>query len=211
MTDLGDSNLAAAAITTQIAIIVILVIGAFLIWRAEQRIPYYKKAKGTDATAFGWVLLLLLLFTLVPLVFSQGFASTWSPVFGGLHVPTFPTSTAVKAMFILDIIGLSVIMYYTGGSRESAFSPLLFVIPALALFLRQSFTAVLVYTGILFVCFWCLLYNSRMPPSFNVNDAEQREAVLAADKRAYWLITLLTMGLTTLVAFIADPRWISAT
>jgi hypothetical protein len=207
----ADANIAVAALITQLLMTVIMIVGAFLIWTAEQRIPYYRKAKGPDAKTFGWVILLVVVFTIVPLILADAIVALWAPVFAGVHVPTVPTATAIEAMFVVDILGIATLVYQTGGSRMSAFSPLLFVLPALALFLQQSFRSVIFLSVLLFFAFWLLMRRNRLPASYTTKDVDELAAVERADGWAFWWITLLTLALTTIVAFIADPRWVRPT
>lgn len=195
---------------TPVLLVAIMVSGAFILWNAEQRLPAHRRGRGPDTATFGWLLSAVLLFTVVPLMLTDAFASTWKTVYVGLTTPSVSVTTAMRMMFFADIIAIAILIYQTGGSRTSAFGPVFFIVPALALFLHQSFAQVLVYSGLLFGLFWIQLHSARSPAMDTVEDDESRLRLQRADTLAYWWITFASLMLRTLVAFVADPRWIRA-
>jgi hypothetical protein len=71
-------------------------------------------------------------------VFTRDFYAVWSPILGDVSLRTLPREDGLLAVFSLDILAVSFLMAGTGGAKDSPFTSVLFLIPALGIFLRES-------------------------------------------------------------------------
>jgi uncharacterized membrane protein YesL len=92
--------------------------------------------------------LLVALVTIAILLISDDLYSVWSPMFSGVGINTIPTEKAIGIVFIMDLGLTGWLMYATGGSRDSPFTPAIFTLPALAIFLRLPTSMFLTYAAI---------------------------------------------------------------
>lgn len=136
------------------------------------------------------------LVTLAPLAFSQDFVLLSKPAFGDVSLPALPREDAFLIVFLLDIIGAGLLMGLTGGAKDSPFSAVLFALPALSIFLRETPTRFFFYTGLAVALF--LLFPR---PNAAGN------AVLENPKHilAFQLVTLGCLALSSLVGYATRP------
>ena len=195
MTDaITATNITAAAIVTHAGLAGIMFVGAVrLLWSGEG--DSYRTERSP--TGLAWVILPLFLIGLAALLLSSDYSAIWRPVFGYANPPVLPTGTAVLMMFACDILLISILVGTTGGSRESPFQALYFVIPALAIFLREPFWRVTSYTIAVIALFRIQLSSVPRHPS----DLEAR-----AERMAYAWVSVLGVSLTTLVGYVTRPR-----
>jgi len=130
------------------------------------------------------------------LVFSDDFVHLTKPAFGDIDFPTLPKHYSFPIVFTLDILGAGVLMGITGGSRDSPFSAVLFSLPALSIFLRESPTSFFTYTALTVVMF---LFFSLFEHT--------ARAILENPKHnaAFQVVTLGCLALSTLVGYATRP------
>jgi hypothetical protein len=185
-------NVVVAATMTQILLIVVLVIGAAILSRGE------RTSLGGYSVRFSWFILLLFLVTMGALVFSQELTPIWQPLFGGVVFPSLPSAAALFLMFTLDILCVAALVWMTGGSQRSAFSAIFFILPALAIFLRQSLWLLVVYVTLVGGLF-----------SVTLGTSEHNRLYVQRNQMhplAYWFVAISCLALTTFVGYVTRPR-----
>jgi hypothetical protein len=93
------------------------------------------------------------LVTIGLLVFSDEYSGTWRPLFGEALNAGVPWSAALLLVFLLDIGWVSILVVATGGSVISPFGSLFFLVPPLAIFLRESLGRIVLYLALVTVSF----------------------------------------------------------
>jgi hypothetical protein len=193
---ISQVNITAAALLAQVSLIAIMFIGAVVLSiRAYE--PAYPGRGSTSGLA--WIILPCTLTTVGPLVFSSAFSEHWRPLFGGAQLPVLASSSAMLWMFIGDILWVTLLTRATGGTRHSPFAPIYFALPALAIFLRESFLRVSTYTVVVAVFFvWQLsgAWLARRP----------EESYAKAEVAAYGWVSVLCFALATFIGYVTRPR-----
>ena len=141
-------NLAAAALIAQFVFVVILMVGSIVV-----RLPDHPdEVRGSPS--FMGAILLLAVITLGALMLSDDLAAIWRPVYANLKFTAPSLSTGFLIVFFADALFVWFLIWLTGGSTQSPFTPVLFMIPTLAIFLREPLGRVLFYVcsvGVVFI------------------------------------------------------------
>ena len=90
------------------------------------------------------------------LLLSDDLYGIWSPLFQGVGISTFQSSTAIFLVYLLNLWAVGFLMFETGGSHSSPFVSALFTIPALAIFLRMppwAFITIAVLSALIYLLF----------------------------------------------------------
>ena len=191
MTSVAPINIAAAALWTQALLAIIIVIGAAL-WR-----PFlYSEERGRLI----WPILISLV-GLVPVIFSGEYSSAWQPMVGTSAFPLVRLSIGILLMFILDIVCAALLVGWTGGSRNSPFAAIYFVLPSLAIFLRQPFWAVTLYTSLVIGLFSLQLLPLQWGKSkWGLKSSEN------GTTWAFGTVSALCVLLTTIIGWVTRPQ-----
>lgn len=131
-------------------------------------------------SAYGLTVVLAIL-TIIAVVLSADFYQVWSPLMGDVQLPTFGRSGAFMFVFMLDIVATIVLITWTGGSRSSPFTSMLFLIPALAIFLREPPWKFLTYAAIAGVYYFFTCNDRgrfRMPLGWTPDGSLQSHGVV---------------------------------
>jgi len=139
---------------------------------------------------------LFALATLACLVFSEAILENSQPAFGELKLSGLSTWWAFTIVFILDIIGVSFLIFVTGGSRNSPFSSVLFLIPTLAIFLREPPSKFLTYAFLSAVLF--LLTQGDY--------LEERIRRNKNGRKAFLIASLGSLVLSIIVGYATRPQ-----
>ncbi|MCZ8158499.1 MAG: hypothetical protein O9256_01155 [Rhizobiaceae bacterium] len=101
------------------------------------------------------------------LLLSDDLYRIWSPLFQGVGISTFQSSTAIFLVYLLNLWAVGFLMFETGGSQSSPFVSALFTVPALAIFLRMPPWAFITIAAISALIYLLLLAPgiSRKQPS----------------------------------------------
>ena len=75
---------------------------------------------------------------------STGLLHLWGPSLG-IASAGLPNDRSTVSVFILDIVFASFLAKRTGGSLSSPFQPFIFLVPTVAIFLRQPTSSVIAY------------------------------------------------------------------
>lgn len=188
-------NITAAALITQFSIIIIMFIGATILRGGEKSIPFHRDVPRSSF--FSWLILSFALVTIGGLIFSDEFSNIWKPLFGIIAFPTIRWSYALLVMFALNIIYVSILVRGTGGSLVSPFSPIYFILPALAIFLREGFGRIIFYLVLISIMFtYNLIYRDDL-----------REEVGGKSRFfAYWFISISCFILATFIGYVTRPQ-----
>lgn len=183
-------NITAAALITQFSLTLIMLVAAVLL-RTDHGHQFWLRREP-----MAWIILLAAMTTIGFLVFSDQFIPIWQPLFGDVPFPSVRSSTAISTIFVVDSLCTALLVSISGGSRVSAFSPIFFMVPALAIFLREPFAWVVAYlllvSGLFSVCLLDLL--------------ESGESGSGRERLAYWFVAIACLVLTTLIGYVTRPR-----
>ncbi len=199
MTDLiKPVNIAGAAIITQISLIAIMFVGALIL---RFRSIYYGVQRFSN---LGWIILLFSLITLFSMVYSDEFSTLWGPLFVTARPTLLKWSTAIMLMFIFNIICVAILVFLTGGGRESVFSPIYFIIPALAIFLREPLGRVITYLIAVSLAFTITLLPIGIIESLTLSMRFNRsdDSKVYADRIALWFVSISCFALATYIGYI---------
>ncbi len=146
-------NVAAATLLVQVLLLTILGTGGRLYRARLWNVPpgHYDGPPGALRTT-PLTFLTLVSFTL--LLLTDDLYGIWSPLFHGVGISTFTSSTAILLVYLLNLWAVGYLMFKTGGSRSSPFTSVLFTVPALAIFLRMppwAFMTIAVFSGLIYL------------------------------------------------------------
>lgn len=186
-------NLASGAIVAQVSILGILFVGAFAIRRGEVNARLFEKP---SYASIAWIALGLGVVTLGALAVSDAFGIAWGPVVGLAKTAGISWSTALQSMFVLDILCVTAIVFQTGGSRSSPFQALYFLIPTLAILLREPAKGLVVYL-ILVVTFFTIGMAKNL---------ETRAESIPQHRFAYWFVSVSSFIVAVVIGFLTRPQ-----
>jgi hypothetical protein len=148
----APSNIAAAALVMQLCIVGILSFGALRTSIHQKwNVRFYENP--TSATRHAGVSFVLAVFTVGFLLFSDQFSTLWRPLSGSVDLGFVSWAHALPTVFILDILWIAYLIHFTEGSYHSPFTPVYFILPAMAFFLRESVQRVILYTTLVGIAF----------------------------------------------------------
>ena len=181
-------NITGAAIFAQFYIIIIMFVGSSILYRGQGFVPSTIRPKFSTLP---WFIMGFGLLSIGFLIFSDEFSLVWKPLFGAIDFPTITWSTALFVVFTVDIICTTLLVFLTGGSRNSAFSPIFFLLPTLAIFLREPLSHILIYLISISVIFSILLKRWT--------DREENDF-------AYWFISIACFVLATFIGYVTRTK-----
>lgn len=193
MDNLKPVNVAGATIVVQVCLLTIIGIATFVENDTEVETRRARKQR-----AYGLALVLAIL-TIIAVALSKDFYMVWSPIMGDVLLPTFDRAGAFFCVFMLDIIATILLITWTGGSRSSPYTSMLFLIPALAIFLREppmKFIAYAVIVGVYYF-FTCIdRGRDRMPLGWTIDGSLQSHRV----------VNIGCLALAMLTGYITRPE-----
>jgi hypothetical protein len=131
--EIGPLNLISGAMIAQFSLMIILFISELCV-RSHQD-PIFDLV----------TIFLISIISLALLGMSDVFTGVWGPLFGGLS-GWIEWKSSMFYFFLLDISLASFLVFITGGSDRSPYQSIYFLIPTLAIFLRESVKHVIIYT-----------------------------------------------------------------
>lgn len=134
------TTLAGASVVIQTFL---LFISFIALWLLSKSYSARKMAKESYAFLVAWLLL-----TLVLILIGEDLYAVWGPILGPIVFPTIPRDYAFFAVFIVDIIFTTLLILRTGGTKRSPFTSVLFLLPSLAIFLREPVWRFLIYSTV---------------------------------------------------------------
>lgn len=181
---ISDTSIIAAALVAQVSIILIMVVTSALI-------AWGNRGGG----GLSYIVLILALFTLIALMFTRGYSAMWGPLLGTGGSVGLTRSASMLFVFLANIVAIHVLVVQTGGSRESPFSSIYFLMPTLALFLREPLIHVLLILALVIVSYSYLSTYRRFPMYDPVG----------LHRFAYWLSAVACFVLATYIGYVTRP------
>ncbi len=192
--ELRPESIAVAAVLAQAALALVVFAG-ILIFRPGE---YRNLARGVASTGFllGTTVAASII-SIVLLLLSNELSALWRPLISGRQLASIDSAVAIILMFVIDIVWVCLLVCGTGGSMSSPFAPMFFIVPALAIFLREPVGHTLIYVGMVAVGFslGLILYNLD-----GLEVGTRRRPV------AYWFVSVACFALTTVVGLATAPR-----
>jgi hypothetical protein len=190
----GPANIVAASLLMQFWILTIVTAGTLWIRRQEKfEFRFYQDPPNIGRHS--WLLLVVALTTFGLLIFSDQFALAWRPLSSDLHFPVIPWRTALLGVFIMDVFCITGLVFVTGGSYRSPFAPVYFILPAMALFLRETPRRVIWYSVAISILFMLGL---------NVKRERPEEEFLSTG--AYAFVSISCLALSVLIGYLTRAR-----
>ncbi len=189
-------NIAAGALIAQFSLLVIMFSAAIILKRGEMYTPAYRRE--TSYSSLSWIILSLTLITIGFLVFSDEISNVWNPVFGTMQFSGIKWSTSLFMMFTFDISYVSFLVALSGGSQRSPFSPIYFLLPALAIFLREPLSRIIFYLICISLSF---SYNLFSPYAhYKIGDDP------LSRRLAYFLVSVACFLLAMFIGYLTRPK-----
>lgn len=187
-------NVAGGTIVVQVCLLTIIALGIALERDSESS---DNRRCSLKQRAYGLTVVLAIL-SIIAVALSTDFYQVWSPLLGDVGIPTLNRSHAFVVVFMLDIIAVICLIEWSGGSRSSPFTSMLFLIPALAIFLREPPVKFLIYAGVVSVYYFftCMERGRyKMPLGWAIDSSLQSHRV----------VNLGCLGLAMLTGYITRP------
>ncbi|MFC7297958.1 hypothetical protein [Herminiimonas aquatilis] len=190
-------NIAGATIVVQLFTIIIIAIGSAIMKGGIQDISVYDSLypRAAYQRVDGDIIWFALL-SFVVIVMSAQFFPTWKPILGDMSMYPIAEGITFPLLFCIDLIFVTRIIALSGGAKSSPFSAILFMLPGLAIFLRQPPTLFLIYT--LFAILLFIFLSSSIFPGFE----QERNPRYT---RAFRIVNILCLVLTTIIGYITRP------
>lgn len=187
------SSLVEGALVMQVCLS--LIVGAGASWvSSSERWAYHFQRNLPSPARFPWIAFLFALVPIGILVFSDAFAGVGRPLFGALSLSLIRWQTALLMDFLIDILCVWLLIRQSGGSYRSPFTPVYFILPALAFFLRESGQHVALYVALIAIFFTLGLREEA---------GERRSADRPV--AAYWVVSVACLLLSGFIGYLARP------
>jgi len=176
-------------ILAQITIIGMLYLVTFLTHRS--RLPFYRADSYAVNKSLLIAITLLLGVTMFLLLFSEG-NREWRDALKVGDWMLIPATSAIKWTMIADAVFMSYLTLSTMPTPSNPFTPILFLLAPLSIFLELDLGALLWVVGIIILNFSliCLAMDG---------DSFQR---ISRGRFAYWIVTVLCFGVATYVGVV---------
>jgi len=189
----GPANIIAAALVMQFCLSAILTVGTVWIRRQESnQFQFY--IDSPDIGRYASILLVFALITIGLLVFSDQFSDLWRPMSGAVNFSIIRWSHALFIVFTLNIICTAVLVYLSGGSYRSPFTPVFFILPAMAFFLRESMHRVVFYSAAIGLVFLVTIGTPDRDPEHQI-----------VPTGAYLFVSLACLALSVVIGYLTRP------
>jgi hypothetical protein len=193
---LNPANITGAAFIAQFAIIVIMFIGAAILHKAEGKATFFYGRRRFPQLV--WYIVVFALLTIGCLLFSDEFSKLWRPLLEDASIPTMPWRLAVVVMFLSDIVLVTILVFYTDGSKDSPLGPLYFLLPTLAILLREPLERLVLYVSLTIISFSIMLYLNFAINRFAIKpDNEQTNR-----PTAYLTVSISCFILATFIGWV---------
>lgn len=138
-------NISGSLLIVQLFLLIIITLGLFL------------NRKNSDFEKTNFNLYVVIIFAILSIVFvalTVDYYPIWSPILGDLSLPTIERRNAFSFVFGMDLVVMAILISNTGGSNNSPFTSMLFLIPSLAIFLREPPVIFISYSIVAFLIFF---------------------------------------------------------
>ena len=182
---MNPATIITGALLSQVLLAVIMFIAASIIHA-------YHPRHGRVQVQYTWFILILLLLSVAILVFTQSLSSFWVGLFQNTSFTGIPDKSATLAVFLINITITTLLVATTGGSENSPFQPILFLIPTLAILLFESSFRVVIYAALVSVSFTFLLAAPDLA----------RDRGNGGAKWAYGFVCIASLALAVLIGLL---------
>ena len=183
-----------AFVLTQFSLLLIVFLGIMVLRAGETNMSALYSRPATRR--FPFLFAGFALVTIGLLIFSEDVVLSSRPVFGDIELPSISKDTAFLVVFSVDLLGAAFLILLTGGSKDSPFSAILLVLPALAIFMREPPQRFLSYTFVAAVLF--LLVQADLAWRTIQENPYHRIT--------FMFVTLSCLGLSTMVGYATRPQ-----
>ena len=200
--NIQPATLASASIVIQVCLFFIAYVA---LWLLSKSYSARKQANESHGSLVVWILL-----TLVLILMGEDIYIIWSPILGHVStmLPTVARNYSFLAVFVIDIVFVTNLVLRTGGTKRSPFTSVLFLLPSLAIFLREPVGRFLFYSAIVGIVYVALLRTAITTASadFDRSDFDGPSKIDdAVDDRATMWTNVSCLALATLIGFITQP------
>lgn len=185
-------QITSGALLAQVFVVAIMLLGAQVIRVRSYSFEYSQWTR--EHSGLGWTILFFAVLTSALLGLSDAFSNAWKPLFGVLEYQGIGWSSAIWWVYTLNILGVTIMVAQTGGSYISPFSPLFFLLPTLAIFLREPLSHILWYLIEVSLCFTIGLLLQHNEPLH-----------LRSYRIAYAIVSLLCFALAVFIGYMTRP------
>jgi hypothetical protein len=192
----SPATLTTAFLFTQIVLVFIVLLGIGALRNGEKSFSPYSDNPRLATRKLPWFVAVFFVITIACFMLSEDYVGLSRPAFGDVVFPALVRSDAFLIVFLFDIVGAGFLIWLTGGSRESPFSAVLFSLPALSIFLRETPARFGLYTYLVVVAF---LFVSRSTAAGKSMQENPRYLL------AFQLVTLGCLFLSSLVGYATRP------
>jgi hypothetical protein len=185
-----SATIITGALLSQVLLGIVMFIAASILQAHQPRTAMFR---GEPLyIGFSWLILILLLVSVSTLVFTHSLSSFWIGLFKNTSFGGVSDEWATLIVFCIDILITTILVANTGGSVDSPFQPIFFLIPTLSLLLYESSIRVVVYGALVSVAFtFLLVYADPLHES-------QRKAA----KKAYGFVSIACLALAVLIGLL---------
>jgi hypothetical protein len=186
---ISPGTIIAAAIITQIAVLMIVLLGS--IYRPINQIEYSWQRKSSPNGPIYGFLAGTAIISLLILGLTDAFTALWLPIMRDVQFVGIPWGKTILCVWILDILLLGKLVNFTGGSLTSPFTSLFFVFPTIAIFLHESGLRLILYTTLVVILF-----------SFSFLKSKEENPT---SKLSFWIVSVSSFILTTGMGYFTRP------
>lgn len=187
---MNPATIITGALLSQVLLGVLMFVAASIMRAHQSRTAIFRGEP--IQSEFSWLILTLLLVSVATLVLAHSMSSLWLGLFQNTAFSGIPDRTATLIVFLINIAITTVLVANTGGSANSPFQPIFFLIPTLAILLFESSLRVVAYAAIVSVCFTYLLVQ-RNP----IHESHRRGA-----EKAYGFVSVASLAIAVLVGLL---------
>lgn len=183
-------NIAGSLLVVQVFLLVIMTLGLLL----------NNRYSGSDKTHTN--LYLIIFFAILSMAFvsvTADYYPVWSPILGDITIPTIERRNAFTFVFAMDLFVLYILISNTGGSNYSPFTTMLFLIPTLAIFLREPPITFISYSVIAYLIY-LKTFSTNIDP--NKYTYDQYKPISGMSHK---FVTCACLALGVIVGYITRP------
>ena len=187
---MNPATIITGALLSQVLLGILMFVAATIMRAHQSRTAMFRGEP--IQSEYSWLILALLLVSVATLVLTHSMSSLWVGLFQSTTFSGVPDRTATLIVFLINIAITTILVAGTGGSVDSPFQPIFFLIPTLSLLLFESSFRVVIYAAIVSVCFTFLLVQAEP-----LHEAQRRGA-----KKAYGFVSLASLAIAVLIGLL---------
>jgi hypothetical protein len=193
--NLKPVNVAGATLVVQFCLLTIIVLGIACHRETESPRPELNRLKERGYRLAAC----LALFSILLIALTDDFYTVWSPITGDLQLPTLGRGGVFLFIFGMDIVACMILIAWTGGTRSSPYTAVLFLIPALAMFLREPPIKFFIYSTVVGIYY---LVTCRPELAGRVHMGWEKDGTVYAHR----VVNIGCLILATVTGYITRPQ-----